>query len=310
VLSVLLAVLLTLDRHDYVHPRLSPDGKQLVVARVFERPDGNETTDVLLIDVASGKSRELLSRKEAEKHEVYETYVTGLQWLSSDRVAVSLSDGDVGGVTLTVDTKRRRVVAEEIHEEDQLIPPDLASFLANAERYAAEFDAEVLTSALGGGATRLASGGVIVHRQLGGGEQTSIFILDDDAQLVATVPREEELGAAIEHDGRLLFTLNTDTSVRLVDRELRTIATMPRTRNEYARFRVVGSKLYLFIRPGSTNEAAKGRVWELVEDALVPRHFDENLDDFSFSADGSRVAISYWKNGRRAVRVTDLSDRR
>lgn len=303
-LSILLAVLLSLDRDDYVHPQLSPDGKKLAVARVLARKDGTETTDVLLFDVENGRSKELISRKEAEQHEVYESYVYDIDWLSNDRVAVHISDGDVGGVTLTVDAKTRRVIATEIHEEDTFIPAEYNDVARNESRYAAEFSHDELMSALGSGATRLAGGEVVVQRALRRGKDVAIFRLGETARLVATVPREEELGPAIEHGGRLLFALDTGSRMRIVDSELRTLGSWPVEREEAAQFRAAGSTLYLLIRPHRDDDAG-GRIFELVGDTFQPRDFGENLNDVSFSADGNRVAIHYRKNGRRAVRVLE-----
>lgn len=217
-LSLLFALLLSLDRHDYVHPSLSPDGKQLAVGRVYVRKDGSETTDVVLIDLATKKSRELLGRKEAEAHEVYEIYLTRIEWIGKDRLTIDLSDGDVGGTTLTYDATRRKVIAREEHSEDD-----------------------------------------------DGGAQAP---------------------AMSERDAALLTTIEIG-------------------RDEYAQLRQAGATRLVFVRSHITNEESNTRIFEVAGDTLKPLVLHDRLDDFSFSADGRRVAISYWKNGRRAVKVID-----
>lgn len=116
---------LTLEDHDYVYPRLSPDGQRLLVARVKLRPDGSETTSVQIVDVGSGKSRELVSEALAQENEVYETYVTDLRWDGDGRIEVDLSDGDVGGTLLTIDALTGKVLDTKIEDEgDVVVPPE------------------------------------------------------------------------------------------------------------------------------------------------------------------------------------------
>ncbi|HYO75306.1 MAG TPA: hypothetical protein VE010_02490, partial [Thermoanaerobaculia bacterium] len=132
--------LLVLDQHDYVYPRLSPDGSRLVVARAVERPDGAETTGIVLVELASGAMRELISQEQAEANETYETFVIGLRWLDDRRVEVSLSDGDVGGTDLLVDALTGAILrTENTDDGDSLVPDDFAAVVADARFYRRHF---------------------------------------------------------------------------------------------------------------------------------------------------------------------------
>src|SRR4028118_1580694 len=159
------APILVLDDHDYVYPRLSPDGARLLVARAIQRADGTETTDVILVDVVSGAERELISRSEAEKNETYETFVIGLRWLDDRRVEISLSDGDVGGTDLLVDVPTGTILrAHDADGGDSLVPDGFADVAADAAFYSRHFSREELEQSLGSSAVRLDAMAILVQR--------------------------------------------------------------------------------------------------------------------------------------------------
>lgn len=159
------APLLVLDQHYYVYPRLSPDGARLLVARAVERADGAETTDVIVIDVASRAERELIIRREAEANETYETYVVGLRWLDDRRVEVSLSGGDVGGTDLLVDVASGEILRTHyLDDGDSLVPRDFADVASDAAFYSRHFSPEELERSLGSSAVRLNPTAILVQR--------------------------------------------------------------------------------------------------------------------------------------------------
>ncbi len=109
--------LATITEGDFVHPSLSPNGRMLAYARVV-RDKNMESTEVLLMDLASGKRWTLLSRKAARRYAVYQAFVTAIKWIGAIRVRASIADGDVGVTHLTFDTRQRRLVREEDEEPD------------------------------------------------------------------------------------------------------------------------------------------------------------------------------------------------
>lgn len=129
-----------------------------MVARAVERADGAETTDVVLVELASGATRELISRQQAELNETYETFVTGLRWLDDRRVEVSLSDGDVGGTDLMVDASTGTILRRENNEDANLLVSSEFEFTdvaAGARSYRQHFTREELERSLGSAAVGL-----------------------------------------------------------------------------------------------------------------------------------------------------------
>jgi dipeptidyl aminopeptidase/acylaminoacyl peptidase len=300
-------VLLSLTDGDYVQPRLSPDGKQLAVSRAFERADGNETTEVVVFDVATGREHEVLSRAESEKYEVYESYVQGLSWLDATRIEVQLGDGDVGSTTLTIDVNQGKVLREQ-GEEGDLVPAEMHDVLAGARAYRAHFTRQELETSLGS-AIRLPSGRVFLERKLRGG----LFLIEPKKRRLVRIgdlPSSLELRDATERDGEVLFVVANTEQARLDayrDGRVRTLATwlgVPRDQRAELRF-IAPQRTFIFMRPYITYEPASATLRELVDGQAVPRSLGPHADDFSVSADGSRFALSEWAGTKRNVCVVE-----
>jgi hypothetical protein len=302
--------LLTLDQHDFVFPRLSPDGTRLVVARTHQRPDGTETTDVLLVDVASGAVRELISRSEAEANETYETFVTGLAWFDERTVHVSLSDGDVGSTEIVVDVSSGRIVRTTYDEGGELLPSEFKDLAADARHYASFFTQDELEQSLGSSAMRLPSGRVLVQKSGRWSEPKPLFLLVPDtrhAARIGTVPANQRLWSTVEDGEGVLFLVAGDDagSVSAYRRGARTRLGAWRApmAKDCPRLEFVSKRVLVFSRPCTRSGPARGRLWEMTRGGAVEHRLDDHLDEFSASADGSRIAIGAWRNGRRIVRV-------
>ena len=305
------APLLVLDHHDYVYPRLSPDGARLLVARAIERADGTETTDVILVDVVSGVQRELISRSEAEKNETYETFVIGLRWLDDRRVEVSLSDGDVGGTDLLIDVPTGAILrADDADDGDSLMPNGFADVAADAAFYSRHFSREELERSLGSSAIRLNPMAVLVQRVARRTSTRPIFYMEPAKRRVkriASVPESMELRDGIQNASEIVFlTVGEDLasvhSYRGKSGKTLAMWSVP-TRNQCPRIEAFSSRIFVFVRPCTRSEPSQATLWEITPGAAIHRPLDENLDEFSASADGSRIALGVWRNGRRIVQV-------
>lgn len=127
-LSLFNKSLFTASDGDFVHPRLSPDGSKLIYADVLVR-EGIEGTAIYITDLASKKTRKLLSADDAEKYQAYKVFVSNIRWLDNSRVEVYLADGDVGMTCLTFDATSNAVVSERSiepgdDEDAQRVPPE------------------------------------------------------------------------------------------------------------------------------------------------------------------------------------------
>jgi hypothetical protein len=305
--------LLVLDQHDYVFPRLSPDGRHLVVARAIQRPDGTETTDAVVLDLATGASRELISQREAEANETYETFVIGLRWLDDRRVEVSLSDGDVGGADLIVDVDTGKVLSTDYEDDgDSLVPSAFAEIAADARFYSRHFSREELEQSLGTSAVRVNSSEVLVQRTARASAMQPVFYFEPAkrrAKRIASVPASVRLRDAARVGSRILFLSLGDDGATVHSYNgcrARTVASWPvPTQSECGRIEAFGARVFVFMRPCTRSEPVRARLWEVTRGAALERSLDNQLDEFSASADGSRIAVAVWRNGRRVVQVFD-----
>lgn len=307
--------ILTLDEHDYVYPRLSPDGRRLVVARAVERPDGTETTDIILVDVASGAARELIGRREAEANEVYETFVIGLRWLDNRRVEVNLSDGDVGGTDLVVDASTGEILrTDSLDDGDLLVPSEFAGVVADARFYRRHFNREELERSLGSSAIRLSETAILVQRTPRQAASRPIFYIEPATRRIrriAALPQAAQLRDAALVGSSIAFLAVDDGSVSVHSYDgvsAKALATwsVP-TRNQCPRMETVAARMFVFVRPCTRSKPAQAKLWEVTAGAVIHRALDDNLDEFSASADASRIAVGVWRNGKRIVRVFDGS---
>jgi hypothetical protein len=301
------APLLRLEEHDYVYPRLSPDGRTLAVAAARVRPGGAETTSVLMVDVASGRTRELVGESLAEANETYETYVSGLRWLDDDRVEVHLSDGDVGGTDLTVDARSGAVLRTQVEDAVDLVPPELAHVARDAKFYAPHFRGDELAMSLGSAAP-LTRDRLLVQRRVRGERHAPLFLIDSAKKAirrVVTVPREYERSAVAESDGEIVFLLTSDSGVRAYSHRAGRTSLLAAweapMRGQCSRTERVGGRWLAFVRPCDRSEPASGTLRDLRTGAVLL----QDLDEISFSADGTRAAIARWRGGRRMVEIID-----
>jgi Tol biopolymer transport system component len=118
-----------LNHGDYVHPKFSPDGKLLAYSRVIleKSRDGNNTeyTEVLIMDLTTGKIKKLLDPEASKKYAVYKAYVSDLEWKNNRECIVTVSDGDVGASILTIDSLKQKVINTEYVDGgiDSELPP-------------------------------------------------------------------------------------------------------------------------------------------------------------------------------------------
>jgi hypothetical protein len=305
--------ILHLSEDDYVLPRISPDGRQLVVGRAYVRPEVGETTDVLLMDLATGTQRLLITHKQAEVYEVYETHLVGLEWADAGTVLVSLSDGDVGVTDLVVEASSGRIMRTE-HSEDELYSKDFAAIARDAARYSRHFTAEELQRSLATGAKRMDAENVLILRDRFGEKERSLFRINTrkrSADRIGAVPATLRLADVTRVGG--------ETFALLVDEGVAEIVALNRGRTSRRarwdtdpsagciRFQTVGRRLFVFLRPCSTDQPVNGELWELVDNQMVPQLPLENLDEISASSDGARIAIGLWTGEKREVRVIDSS---
>lgn len=63
----------------------------------------------------------------------------------------------------------------------------------------------------------------------------------------------------------------------------------------------------MFVRSCMRGEPSQATLWEISRGNAVSVPPDDDLDEFSASADGSRIAFGIWRNGKRIIKVYEGS---
>lgn len=270
-----------------------------------------ETTDVLLVDLASGGARELIARSVAEANETYETYVSHLRWLDDRHVEVTLSDGDVGSTDLLVDASSGKILrTDQTEEGDALVPAEFAAVAADWRFYSRHFSREELEQSLGSSAIRLKDGTILVQRTPRKGTTRALFHIDTTrrrVERVANVPDALELWSAVRIGREIAFLLAGKDEISVHSygrRQTRKLAAWSHPlRKQCPRIQAFAGRLFVFVRPCDRSEPARATLWEVISGTAIIRPLDPDLDEVSASADGSIIAAGAWRNGRRIVQV-------
>ncbi len=108
---------------DLVHPTLSPDGKFLAYAEVIVE-NKRENTAVRILNLATNQNFLLISPQVAAKYKTYSSYVSSMDWNQADRLAVTISDGDVGSAILTFQPFQKKLLSVRYEEAMEFSPAD------------------------------------------------------------------------------------------------------------------------------------------------------------------------------------------
>ena len=98
--------LYTLDDGDYVEPLFSPDSHYLAFAREGSESRA-EPMEIEALDLKNLHVKKLLDVLASSEFAAYKSFVAGFVWKTPGTLKASISDGDVNGIDLIFDEKRR-----------------------------------------------------------------------------------------------------------------------------------------------------------------------------------------------------------
>lgn len=93
---------LEIKNGDFVHPAFSPDGRMLAYAEVIVE-GGVENTRIWVMNLASRRKREILTKDQAAKFQTYASYVSRLEWKGNGTLEAWIPDGDVDVTVVEID---------------------------------------------------------------------------------------------------------------------------------------------------------------------------------------------------------------
>lgn len=311
--------LAVISEGDFVHPRFSPDGTQLIYADVLVR-DGVEGTSVYLMDLKSKSVRTLLGAEDADKYSVYKVFVTNIQWLDNTRVEVMLSDGDVGTTEMIFKVTDDAITHLSTRELDTEVlidtPAELVSLRDKILAAFTGWDADVLNDALLHNPIAVPGRGMILQKNYAGHDQDVWFLDIVNKQQHRLLEMSEQdnlaLGGGVVVGDEVLFAV-THGSQTFIYRYAS--KTPPRVLAKFANqqwrpfieVRFVSSTEALFILKlhESYEQGHNPVLYFSRQTGLVEVSDCANCYDFDAAKQGQLAVFSRWVSGRRQLQVME-----
>ena len=307
-----------LDSWDVVHPRFSPAGDRLAFAKV-EVEEGMETTELALLDLATGAVTTLLDPREAKQYATYKAFVFDLDWADATHVRAAVSDGDVGAAYLTYDVATRRLVDTRYEDDDTPRPldPALEAILPDCARALPTLPREVLESALSQHAVLAGDRRVILQKNYAG-QDNDIWLLDcrrpSETRLLGMGEKDHyALGGGVSIGSSSVFLVSRESGTALMlleDGRARELAAIPgKSRHMQIEVRHAGPELaYFQVRAQAPSEVGDNPLFAFDGQGLRRVVDFDELYDFDITPDQRLAAFCVWRGERRIVEVRKLKD--
>jgi hypothetical protein len=307
-----------LDSWDIVHPRFSPEGDRLAFAK-SEVEEGMETTELAILDFASGSVTTLLDPQEAKRYAAYKAYVFELDWTDATHVRAAVSDGDVGATYLTYDVASRRLVDTRNEEEAAPAPPDraLEELIPDCVRALPTLPPEVLESALARHAVLVGNRRAILQKDHAG-QDDDIWLIDcGGASMTRLLGMGSEdhdaLGGGVTLGSSSVFLVSRKSGATLMllkDGRVTELATVP-GKARHMRIEVKHTspeRVYFLVRAQATSEAGDNPLFAFDGQRLQRVVDFEDLYDFDMTRDRRLAAFCAWRGDRRILEIRRLMD--
>lgn len=305
---------------DFVLPKFSPDGKKIAYSKVIIEKDKGETTEnteVHLYDINQKSATILLDAKAARKYAVYASFVNELEWLNSNQLRVSISDGDVDSSILIFDTRTRRVSKKGYSNDgaDEIYPAELKPVYSSLIKTFPEIPKDVAITAFNlQQIFKVGSRGAVA--QFGYYEYDSnIWFFDFQTkkkQLLVEAPKDEKnfsLTGALEVENNVLLMVKNNKQTQFFsyrDGNVTQIGEIDSGGDFQIKFTSAQKAFFLLKQPNSQSEKPSS-LW-LFDGNELQRVTDvENLCDVDIDASGEQIAFCYWiDDKKRDISIREL----
>ena len=307
-----------LDSWDIVHPRFSPEGDRLAFA-TSEVDDGMETTELALLDFATGAVTTLLDPQEAKRYATYKAYVFSLDWTDATHVRAAVSDGDVDVAYLTFDVASRRLVDTRHEDEAAPAPPNraLEEIIPDCVQALPALPPEVLESALAQNAVLVGNRRAILQKNHAG-QDDDIWLIDcggaSMTRLLGMGSKDHDaLGGGVTIGSSSVFLVSREsggTLMLLKDGRVAELATIP-GKAGHMRIEVKHSspeRVYFQVRAQASSEAGDNPLFAFDGQGLQRVVDFEDLYDFDMTRDRRLAAFCAWRGDRRILEIRRLMD--
>jgi hypothetical protein len=313
--------IVTIQGKDLVHPTLSPDGKFLAYAEVIVE-NKRENTAVRILNLETKKSFLLISPKEAAKYKVYKSFVSSMEWSQIDRLAVTISDGDVGSSILTFDPFRKKLLATRSQEGPEIGPVEEKLRKRILARFP-NIEQEALTASLTYRRYLETSATVLVDGKLLEKEQ-NLWLLnfeerDSAGAVKSTIKRlfnatDPLANARIESsnvakNGALLLILVADSDQRFLvvykDGQIKKRQALDEIKSPTRILHAANNRILIMSYVFNTYEQGNNPLY-IWDNGKLRKSTDYN-QLYDADVKGNRIAYCYWSRGKRQIVVKDLT---
>jgi hypothetical protein len=299
---------------DLVHPTLSPDGKFLAYSEVIVA-NKRENTAVRILNLATKQSFLLISPQVAAKYRTYSSFVSSMDWHRSDRLEVTIGDGDVGSSILTFDPLQRKLLSVRHEEGGNLSPTDeklRKKILARFPKIKPENLTQItLLRQRVETPTAVVLMGKILDRE------DNLWSLNfQDRTIVRLFGVNDPLAKAkiesykVASNGTIFLVLVTDDDRKfLVTYQHGRVANRQLLTQVKGRTKIVhatNNKVWIIAYIYNTYEQGNNPLY-LWENGRLRKSTDyELLYDARVNSQGTRIAYCYWSRGKRQIAVKEL----
>lgn len=315
-----------LKQGDFIHPKISPDGRRLAFSRVVVQKE-TELCEIAVYNFQTKHTSVLLTPTASKKYATYSAFVTELEWLDDNRLRAEISDGDVDLTILTFNANTRRIVKTEYGgaSEDpiaDLIPAKFRLALSSLTSLFPQISKEAIETGLQNNPILLGEKGIVMqYRHFGFDSNIRRFDFDAKTEkILLRLPEEKKgepitafLGGTIWKDA-ILFGVYTQGTVYLVeqrgdeskllyqqmiDEDAITPSLEIKVRNS--------EKLFLLLKSKS-EKSGKTSVLFVHDGKKIFRVADvPNLEDADLNLKTNKIVFSFWTDKKRQLTVSELS---
>lgn len=304
----------TIQGKDLVHPTLSPDGKFLAYSEVIVE-NKRENTAVRILNLATKQRFLLISPQVAAKYRTYSSFVSSMDWTRSDRLEVTIGDGDVGSSILTFDPFGKKLLSVRHEEGLELSPADerlCKKILARFPKINQESLAKIMLLR-----QRLETPNAVVLSGKILDREHNLWLLNFQNRTIlplfqATDPlaKAKIESSEVAGNGVIFLVLITDDERKfLVTYQHGQIAKRQPLTQVKGRTKIIhatNNKIWIMSYVYATYEQGNNPLY-LWENGKLWKSTDYDLlYDASVNNQGTRIAYCYWSRGKRQIAVKEL----
>lgn len=311
---------------DFVEPTFSPDSKKLAYSNVvlLDTQEGKqEIAEVSIFDVESKKSRLMLPREQSKQYAVYGTFVTSMSWPDTNRIQINLSDGDVDGTELLINSSIGKLISEKSIEAgiDEKTYQKIRDRVSKLSPKFPAWKPEILENAIEHNSLTIEDQSIILQRAYHGYDNNIVLLdLTNNEEKLLIQMRDQDrnsLVGGVVIDGEAIFSVRTEDGVGIFKltkkHAIVPLAFFAKEKDMAFPWLNVKytsqSDAFLLLRLYSPSIPGNNPVLYYSANSGVLKLTDfSGIYDFDVSKNRKSMAVSFWENEHRKISVVRLRE--